>query len=52
MSQLEGDLLILGAGGKMGPSLTRRARRAAEKQVFARGLWRSRDFLRKISAKV
>lgn len=31
MSQLEGDLLILGAGGKMGPSLTRRARRAAEK---------------------
>ena len=31
MAQLEGDLLILGAGGKMGPSLVRRARRAAEK---------------------
>jgi nucleoside-diphosphate-sugar epimerase len=30
MAQLEGDLLILGAGGKMGPSLARRARRAAE----------------------
>jgi len=31
MAQLDGDLLILGAGGKMGPSLARRARRAAEK---------------------
>lgn len=30
MAQLDGDLLILGAGGKMGPSLARRARRAAE----------------------
>jgi nucleoside-diphosphate-sugar epimerase len=30
MAQLEGDLLILGAGGKMGPSLARRAHRAAE----------------------
>jgi len=29
MRELEGDLLILGAGGKMGPSLARRARRAA-----------------------
>ncbi len=28
MAQLEGDLLILGVGGKMGPSLARRARRA------------------------
>jgi hypothetical protein len=28
---LEGDLLILGAGGKMGPSLARLARRAAER---------------------
>jgi len=27
---LEGDLLILGAGGKMGPTLARRARRAAD----------------------
>lgn len=28
--ELEGDLLILGVAGKMGPSLARRARRAAE----------------------
>jgi len=31
IAQLAGDLLILGAGGKMGPSLARRACRAAEK---------------------
>jgi nucleoside-diphosphate-sugar epimerase len=30
MRALEGDLLILGVGGKMGPSLARRARRAIE----------------------
>lgn len=30
MAALEGDLLILGAGGKMGPSLGRLARRAAD----------------------
>lgn len=30
MAALEGDLLILGAGGKMGPSLCRLARRAAD----------------------
>ncbi|MCU1262809.1 MAG: epimerase [Bryobacterales bacterium] len=30
MRDLDGDLLILGAGGKMGPSLARRARRAVE----------------------
>lgn len=30
ISQLEGELLILGAGGKMGPSLARMAKRAAE----------------------
>jgi len=30
MRAMEGDLLILGAGGKMGPSLARRARRAAD----------------------
>src|SRR6185312_9222949 len=28
---LEGDLLVLGAGGKMGPSLVRRARRAIDR---------------------
>lgn len=31
MSALNGDLLILGAGGKMGPSLSRLARRAADR---------------------
>lgn len=30
ISEIEGDLLILGIGGKMGPSLARRARRAAD----------------------
>lgn len=30
MRSLEGDLLILGVGGKMGPSLAKRARRAIE----------------------
>src|SRR5579864_9770423 len=30
MAEMEGDLLILGVGGKMGPSLARRARRACE----------------------
>src|SRR3954463_4145557 len=30
MAALEGDILILGAGGKMGPSLCRLARRAAD----------------------
>jgi nucleoside-diphosphate-sugar epimerase len=35
MSALGGDLLILGAGGKMGPSLARRARRAGAKRVVA-----------------
>jgi len=30
MAVLEGDILILGVGGKMGPSLARRARRACE----------------------
>ena len=31
MARLDGDLLILGVGGKMGPSLARRAHRATEK---------------------
>ena len=30
MARLSGDVLVLGAGGKMGPSLTRRVRRAVE----------------------
>src|SRR5438874_3631129 len=36
MAALDGDLLILGAGGKMGPSLARRARRASgSKRIIA-----------------
>jgi nucleoside-diphosphate-sugar epimerase len=36
LTALEGDLLILGAAGKMGPSLVRRARRAApHKRIYA-----------------
>src|SRR5947209_8163391 len=40
MAELDGDLLILGAGGKMGPSLAALARRAAdqakvEKRIIA-----------------
>ena len=31
MSELEGDLLILGVAGKMGPSLAKRAVRAAKR---------------------
>jgi nucleoside-diphosphate-sugar epimerase len=30
MQRLDGDIAVLGAGGKMGPSLVRRARRAAD----------------------
>jgi len=30
LRELEGDVLVLGAGGKMGPSLARRARRASD----------------------
>ena len=42
MGRLEGDLLILGAGGKMGPTLARMAKRAAgeagvDKRVIAVG---------------
>ena len=36
LAALDGDLLVLGAAGKMGPSLVRRARRAApEKRIYA-----------------
>jgi nucleoside-diphosphate-sugar epimerase len=36
MRRLEGSILILGAGGKMGPSLAKRAKRAAEEAGIAR----------------
>jgi len=35
LAALDGDLLILGAGGKMGPSLAKLARRASTKRVIA-----------------
>src|ERR1039457_1252725 len=37
MRAIEGGLLILGAGGKMGPSLARRARRAAHQAGMPAG---------------
>ena len=50
MSGLEGDILLLGAGGKMGPSLARRARRAASqagppRRIVAASRFASRDLL-------
>lgn len=36
MSRLEGDVMVLGAAGKMGPSLARMARRAVEESGKAR----------------
>jgi nucleoside-diphosphate-sugar epimerase len=36
MSQVAGDVLLLGAGGKMGPSLARMTRRASEQAGIAR----------------
>lgn len=38
MRQLEGDLLILGAGGKMGPTLARMARRATDEAGVERNV--------------
>ena len=34
---LEGDVIVLGAGGKMGPSLARRVRRAVRRRGRSRG---------------
>ena len=34
MAEMQGDLLILGVAGKMGPSLAKRARRACERAKF------------------
>ena len=39
MGRLEGDLLVLGAAGKMGPSLCRLARRASEEAGTTRAVW-------------
>ena len=51
----EGDILILGAGGKMGPSLARRARRAADatrssRRVIAVSRFTSGDVARELTS--
>ena len=38
MARLDGDLVVLGAGGKMGPSLVRLARRASERAGGTRSI--------------
>jgi nucleoside-diphosphate-sugar epimerase len=38
MRELRGDVIILGAGGKMGPSLARLARRAADEAAVRKGI--------------
>src|SRR5205814_9957432 len=38
MAALDGDLILLGAGGKMGPSLARLARRAADQAGAKKGI--------------
>ncbi len=44
LARLPGDLLVLGAGGKMGPSLARMARRAdPARRVVAVSRWTSHD---------
>src|SRR5256885_5226473 len=55
VAALDGDLLILGAGGKMGPSLARLARRAADeagvkKRVIAVARFTNRDLLSELAA--
>jgi hypothetical protein len=54
MASLEGDLLILGVGGKMGPSLTRLAHRAAkmagvDKRIVAVARFSNADLPRELS---
>ena len=41
---LAGDVLVLGAGGKMGPSLARRVRRACEGAGVGRRVWAASRF--------
>ena len=44
LASVPGDLLVLGAGGKMGPSLARMARRAdPSRRVIAVSRWSNRD---------
>lgn len=55
VSRLEGDLLVLGAGGKMGPSLARLARRSIEAaglsyRVICVSRWSSREVAEQLEA--
>jgi nucleoside-diphosphate-sugar epimerase len=55
MAALDGDLILLGAGGKMGPSLARLARRAADqagakKRIIAVARFTNRDVLSQLSS--
>src|SRR5688572_2223299 len=46
LAELDGDFLILGAGGKIGPTLTRMAKRAApNRQVFAIARYSNRSLI-------
>ena len=46
LAELDGDFLILGAGGKIGPTLTRMAKRAApNRQVFAVARYSNRSLI-------
>lgn len=51
LATVPGDLVILGAGGKMGPSLARMARRAApDRRVIAVSRWSSDEAARALEA--
>jgi len=55
MTRLEGDIMVIGAGGKMGPSLTRLALNAISeakvgKKVFAVSRFTSKDQMAKLSS--
>lgn len=55
MRSISGDIMLLGAGGKMGPSLARRARRAADeaggsRRIFAVSRFGSDSAKRQLSA--
>jgi nucleoside-diphosphate-sugar epimerase len=55
VSRLEGDVLVLGAGGKMGPSLARLARRSIDAaglphRVICVSRWSSRDVAQQLEA--
>ena len=39
LARLPGDLVVLGVGGKMGPSLARMARRALDASGSKRAVW-------------